>query len=475
MKKKGKSEIVKFFSTKNQRLQMSDLPSSIISVLSIFLPLFSKPTYQKFLFLFHSHILCNGRRTVTALIKRMGLRNIKNYSKYHDFFRINKWSNLKGSKILFITLISLIPKNAAINIAIDTTMERRKGPKIQSLNIQRDAVRSTKKRKVLVPGLLWLVCTVQIKLPWSDKVWALPFLSILLPPKVPLSSSKNRKDIKTKIRKHKTLNDWTCQVVKLIRRWAGNSRRITIIGDSAFATYNLANTCCDNNVSLVSRMRIDARIFEFPVANKKGRKNLVGKRMSLFSVMLKDASLIWEKDKIIWYNNEIRTIEYITGTSLWYAYGNRPVPIMWILIRDPKGNLEPVVLFTTNLESQSKEIITEFINRWPIETTFEEVRRHLGMETQRQWSDKAIERETPCILASFSIINLIALELQKINDDTIHVQVSSWYKKKHVTFSDVLAYVRRHILEETYNTQFVQDVDLGKKMLEEFINQMVAA
>ncbi|MBA3236856.1 MAG: hypothetical protein H0T62_00710 [Parachlamydiaceae bacterium] len=191
--------------------------------------------------------------------------------------------------------------------------------------------------------------------------------------------------------------------------------------------------------------------------------------------MLKDNSLIREKETVSWYNNEIKTVEFMTGTSLWYGYGIRPVPVKWVLICGSKSNPEPVVIFTTDFECHPKDIIMEFIARWPIETTFEEARRHLGMETQRQWSDKAVERETPCILASFSVISLIALEFQKINGDKISIQTSAWYKKTHVTFSDILASVRRHILEEKYSSQFGKNSELWKTELSEIINQIVAA
>jgi DDE superfamily endonuclease len=454
---------------------MPNLPYSIIAVLSIFLPLFSKPTYEKFLLLFNAHILSKGRRTVTELLKRVGLRKDKNFSNYHDVFNKNKWSALEGAKILFLKLISLFPDNEIVYISIDTTIERRKGPEIKSLNMQRDAVRSTKKRKVIIPGLQWLVCTIHTKLPWGEKVWALPFLTVLIPPAKPLSSSKNKNDLKGRKRKHKTLNDWICQIVKLVRRWADESLKITIVGDSAFATYLLANTCIDYKVNLTSRMRLDARTFEFPIANKKGRINLVGKRMATFNEMLSDSSLVWMKKEILWYSGKMKKMEYVTGTSLWYGYGYRPVPIRWVLIRDPKKQTDPAALFTLDLESHPEQIISEYINRWPIEVTFEEVRRHLGMETQRQWSDMAIDRETPCILASFSIITLIALELQKENNDDIAIQTSAWYQKQHVTFSDILAYVRRHILEEKYNSQFGKNTELWENELAEIINQMVAA
>ena len=145
------------------------------------------------------------------------------------------------------------------------------------------------------------------------------------------------------------------------------------------------------------------------------------------------------------------------------------------MIRNANDKAEPVALFSLDLKSDPEKIIADYIGRWPIEVTFEEVRVHLGMESQRQWSDTAIERETPSIFASFSIISLMALELQKEKNDEILIQTSSWYQKKHVTFSDVLAYVRRHILEKKYAPQFAQNTELWNRELKEIINQMVAA
>ena len=177
------------------------------------------------------------------------------------------------------------------------------------------------------------------------------------------------------------------------------------------------------------RCRLTARTFEFPIINNKGRVNLVGKRIPTFEQMLKDSTLTWATGEISWYSGKTKKIQFLTGTSLWYGYGIRPVPINWVLIRDLKDEDDPVALFTLDLKLHAYDVIREYIGRWPIEVTFEEARRHLGMETQRQWSDKAIDRETPCILASFSIITLIALELQKAKRDKISIQKNYWYKK----------------------------------------------
>jgi hypothetical protein len=476
LKKKQIGNMILFFQPRNKSINMPNLPMPIISVLSIFLPLFSQPSFLNFLLLFQGHILCKGRRTITEILKQVGLRNIKNYSKYHDFFRKAKWSALKGAEILFLKLVSLTPSE--ITISIDSTVERRKGPKIKGLGIQRDAVRSTKARKVLVPGLNWLVCAIHIKLPWCNQGWALPFLTILMPPERPLSSSKNKKDL-SKVRKHKTMNEWACQVAMLLRRWLGPSKKITIVADSAFATYILANTCIVLGITLVSRMRLDARLFDFPPIPKqgRGRKRLVGKRLPTFKTMFEDPSLIWGKTEVVWYGGEKNNnIEILTGSCLWYGYGIRPVPLNWVLTRNLDNPKEqPVALFSTDIETLPTSIIETFVNRWQIEVTFEEVRRHLGMETQRQWSDNAIDRITPSILASYSIINLIALELHESTGEDIPIQTSSWYKKTHVTFSDVLAYVRMKILKKKYFLWFEKNTEIENKQFEEIINQMVAA
>jgi hypothetical protein len=453
---------------------MFDLPAPMLSVLSIFLPVFcSQPSYINFLELFQGHILCKGNRTVSEILKWLGLRNIKNYSRYHDFFRKAKWSTLKGAQILFLYIVSLIP--GEIIISVDSTVERRKGPKIKGLGIQRDAVRSTKSRKVLVPGLNWLVFAIHFKFPWFNQQVALPFLSILMPPEEPLSTSKNENDLK-KLKRHKTLNEWTCQVVMLLRRWVKHSKKITIIADSAFATYALANTCIDLGIILVSRMRLDARTFDFPEKNlKKGRKKLVGNRLPTFKMMLEDPSLIWDTLETLWYGGKKKKLDIATGTCLWYGYGIRPVPIRWVLTRDSNTKGEAAVLFSTDLNTLSTTIIQSFVQRWQIEVTFEEVRRHLGMETQRQWADKAIDRVTPCILASYSIINLMALEMTQSKGENVPIQTSSWYKKPHATFSDVLAYMRAGILRKKYILWFDKNNEVQNPDIREILDLLAAA
>jgi hypothetical protein len=448
---------------------MLDLPQAILHVLALFAPLFSRPIFQNASKLFIGHILCKSRRTITNILRQLGLKNIKNYSKFHWVLSGAKWSSIYGAKILLVNLAAICPKD--IIISIDSTIERRKGPQIKGLGRQRDAVRSTKGNKVLVIGLNWLVCAIHVKFPWTSKIWACPFFSVLMPPENPLSSSKNKSDRK-KNRKHKTLNEWTSQMIRIIAKWIGKVKNITVVADNAFATYILANTCIDANVSLISRMRLDARTFEFPTMNKKGRLLLVGKRLPTFENQAKDHLQVWLKTNVRWYGDVYKEVEILTGTCLWYGYGIRPVPIKWVLI---KTGSEVCVLFSTNLNHTCEYIIESFVERWQLESTFEECRRHLGIETQRQWSDKSIDRTTPCLFASYSIINLMVLGLMKERNENIPVEECSWYRKKQPTFSDVISYLRLSILKRKYFPKFVRKVDLEKNPLFELVSLLAAA
>lgn len=448
---------------------MTDLPSSILNIFALFAQLFSRPVFKSTLQLFCGHILCKNRRTVAEVLRQVGLKNIKNYSKYHWVLSSAKWSALQGAKTLLLALSKLCPKD--IIISIDTTIERRKGEKIKGLGRQRDAVRSTKKFKVLTMGLNWLVCAIHVKFPWTTSTWACPFFSVLMPPERPLSSSKNKADLNKKTR-HKTLNEWTSQSVRIFAKWIGHFKNIIIVADSSFATYILANTCIDKSISLISRMRLDARTFEFPFKSSKGRPRLVGKRLPTFQDLLKDTSQIWEEIVVRWYGNSTKKALMLTGTCLWYGYGIRPVPIKWVMVRI--GD-EVVVLFSTKLDHTPQYIIETFVERWKLETTFEESRRHLGVETQRQWNDLAIGRTTPCLFASYSIINLMAYEEMNIKNEEIPIQKASWYKKEHVCFSDILNYLRTALLEHKYFSHIDKKRDLKKSPLYDLICLLAAA
>ena len=125
--------------------------------------------------------------------------------------------------------------------------------------------------------------------------------------------------------------------------------------------------------------------------------------------MLASKKTVWTTVVVSqWYNAQQRKLLTATGTAVWYHAGIPPVPIRWVLVRDPTGEHEPAAFLSTDLDATPAMILGWFVSRWRVETTFQEVRAHLGVETQRQWSDLAILRTTPALLGLFSLITVWA-------------------------------------------------------------------
>ena len=144
-----------------------------------------------------------------------------------------------------------------------------------------------------------------------------------------------------------------------------------------------------------------------------------------------------------WYGAGERSVEIASGCAVWYHPGLPVLPLRWLLVRDPESQFRAQAFLSTDTDADPVDMLTWFVRRWTVEVTFAEVRRHLGVETQRQWADKAIARTTPLLLALFSILTLIADQIHQENG--IVVRSARWYRKDHITFTDALAAVRRHI------------------------------
>jgi len=133
------------------------------------------------------------------------------------------------------------------------------------------------------------------------------------------------------------------------------------------------------------------------------------------------------------------------------------VPIRWVLLRCPKNSFKPQAFFCSDIHVPAKQITLWFIARWNIEVTFEELRAHLGFETQRQWSDKAIERTTPCLFGIFSVVVSMA---KVLHPETLPVRQASWYLKEEATFIDAIAAVRSDLWRSVNYSTSAPEADM---------------
>ena len=407
-----------------------------MSSLEMFADLFTRPTWANVLMLLAGAILAPGRRTVTATLRILGLDGDPHFCTFHRILNRARWSSREvAGRLLRLLVDTFVPANRPVVIGLDDTIERRWGPKINARGIYRDPVRSSKGHFVKASGLRWLSAMLLVNVSWAGRILALPFLTVLAP-------SKRFYD--NKPRSPKTLVDCARQAVRQICRWLPG-RSIVIVADSAFAALEFL-AAVRKHVCVVTRLRLDASLFDFPPQKRKGRGRppIKGKRLPKLSSLLKNRRVSWQRLRISpWYGQTNRLIEVATGTALWYQPGTAPVPIRWIIVRDPTGKLEPQAFLCTDLNAKPRDIIAWFVSRWNVEVTFQEVRAHLGVETQRQWSDNAILRTTPALLALYSIVTLLSHDLFKRRK--FKPRGAAWYTKTVLTFSDAIAAIRREI------------------------------
>ncbi len=416
---------------------MSPLPEAIIALLTPFAPLFTKPVWGHVQVLLAGALLCRGPRTVAAVLRVLGLDQERRFEKYHRVLSRARWSGRQGAKILLGLLISLLKPGWPVLVGIDETVERRSGNKIKAKGCYRDAVRSTQKQVVKCYGLKWVSLMLLVPLPWSERVWALPFLTVLAPSKRANEAAGRR---------HKTVVDWTCQLVKLVSRWLG--RGWVLIGDGGYACVRLAKQCSEGavKVTLISRLRLDAGLYAFPKPppfGRRGPKPKKGKKLRKLAQRVGEALAYGKDVDVRWYGGQHKRLRILSAICLWYTPGYPPVAIRWVLVVDPSTPEKAEAFFSTDVDLKPEQIIEWFVLRWNVEVTFEESRRHLGVETQRQWSDQAIARTTPALLGLFSITCWIAYHLTQGRSPC--AQGGAWYRKANATFADVIALVRRTI------------------------------
>jgi hypothetical protein len=416
------------------------LPPKMVQALAPFAPLFSKRVWQHAQLLLVGAILTPGRRTVSSALRAMGLDQHKRFHRYHRVLSRARWSSLEASRILLGLLLEAFVGEGPIILGIEETLERRWGKKISARGVYRDPVRSTHENFVKSSGLRWVCVMLLVEIPWASRVWALPFLSALAP---------SERYAAKRGRRHKKITEWAWQLLLVVRRWHPQ-REIVAIADRAYASLKLLESCrkLSDPITFVSRLRLDAALYE-PAPprcpGQIGRPRLKGERLPNLSEVAEAPKTVWKPTTIAnWYGSGERMVEIASKTAVWYSTGLFAVPLRWVLVRDPEGEFKTQALLCTDLGADPKKIVCWFVMRWQLEVTFQEVRRHLGFETQRQWSDMAIGRTTPALLGLFSLITLSAHRQMRQAAGAFRRQ-ASWYHKAHPTFADALALVRKQL------------------------------
>jgi DDE superfamily endonuclease len=417
------------------------LPARFAAAILTFTPVFRQQrTWRNAELLLIGAVLAPGKRTVTSLLRIAGLSRERRFTTYHRVLNRAVWDPRAAARLLLGLLIATFAPIGPVVLGIDDTIERRRGKRIGAKGIYRDPVRSSKGHFVKASGLRWVSLMLLAPIPWAGRVWALPFLTALAP---------SERYCREHGRRHKKLTDWARRMALQARRWLPG-REIVLLGDSSFAALDFLVTLARHGLIGITRLRLDAALYE-PAPPRRpgtiGRPRTKGARLPNLAEVLVDGATCWQRVAVpAWYGERERVIEICSATAVWRHAGLPVLPIRWVLLRDPQHRFDPQALLCTDPGRDPLRIVRWFVQRWQMEVTFREVRDHLGVETQRQWSDRAIARTTPCLLALFSIVTLLAARLGPRARSA--VGTAAWYRKPRPTFADTLAAVRRRFWRE---------------------------
>ena len=419
------------------------LPQAFVAWMAPFLAAFCQRRRDTAAALAVGALLAIGPRTVTNCLRALGLAEHPGFTAFHRLLNRNVWSGLVLGRTLLRLLVPVFePKRPFVIIGVDHTLERRRGQRIEPASHFHDAVRSTAKQKVTRRGLRWISAMLLVNVPFAGRIWGLPVLTALTPSKAWCEHHQRR---------YRPVTRWAERLLLTLRRWLPD-RVIVAVMDGEFAAIDLLHRLRRSMV-VITRLRLDACLFDPPAAYKgRGRYPKKGARQRSLKARITDRATVWQRavqaTRTSWRSGG--WIEYACGTARWYHGAKEPLPIRWILVRYPDQRRDTEAFLCTDTHMAPLDVLDGYNRRWSMETTYEEARAHLGIETQRQWSDPAIFRTTPLL---FGLYSLVALYVQQNAERlALSPRRAAWYPKPATTFADALARLRQHVWFERFVT-----------------------
>ena len=413
------------------------LPEKVHEVFDPLESAFSRPTHRRFVLLALAAILTLGGRTISNLLRVLGCLAPGHASSYHRVFSRDRWAFSPLARRYVTAVLSRFAPGGPIHLAGDDTVTEHPGPHVYGKGRHRDPVRSTHAYTAFRWGHKWVVLTLLVPVPWATRRWALPLFVALYRPK-----EENQKHA----RRHKTPPQLLRQMLRVLMRWFPD-RIFVATADGNYATHELAELAArvPRRLTLVSRFYPDANLVEPPPEySGKGRPRIKGKDLPSPAEVVRST----EKRQtlsVAWYGGGRRQVEVVAGTGLWYKSGRPLVSLRWVFVRDLTGTHRDEYFFTTDVMMSVAMVIETYTGRWNIETTFQEVRSYLRVETTRGWSRETVLRVAPCLFGLYTVVAWLYAELPV---RWTRVRAVSWPGKHDVTFSDAITAVRRWLWRE---------------------------
>jgi hypothetical protein len=415
------------------------LPAFTVPVLSILQPAFTTPTYHRFLVLWLGAILTTGRRTITNICRTVRPHTQSHVSSSHRVFSQRRWSTWALARRLLTFLLTYMVPIGPVLLAGDDTVAERPGPHVFGKGRHRDGVRSTHSYTAYRWGHKWVVLAVLVKFPFAIRPWALPVLVALY---------RDPEWDQAHGTRHKTPAHLTRLLLARVVRWFPE-RQFIFVGDTGYGTSETARFChrYGRHLTLVSKFHGDAALYKPPpprTPRTMGRPRVKGQKLASPQEVVAHTAQRTSLT-VAWSGGSTRDIEVITGTGHRYRIGEDLVEVRWVHVHDCTGTHRDEYFCATDLTRRPQQIVEYYTQRWAIETTFQECREYLKLESTKGYCQATVLRLTPCLFGLYTAIVLLYLQLPK---SLRTLRVVCWKGKTTVTFSDMMTCVRRAICEQ---------------------------
>jgi transcriptional regulator with XRE-family HTH domain len=418
------------------------LPRPVHTVFESLAPALTRPTYRRFVLLALAAILTVGGRTIASLLRGLGGLAPGHSSSYHRVLSHRRWSSRSLARRYIAAVLARFAPKGLVELASDDTVTEHPGAKVYGKGCHRDPVRSTHSFTAYRWGHKWVVLALLVRFPFARRRWALPLMVALYRPE------PKEKDGPPQ-RSHKTPVDLLGQMLRIVIHWFPD-RTFVCCADGSYAAHELAELAAINpqRLKFVSKFYDNANLFEPPPpyvkGQSQGRPRVKGKELP------KPAQVVRDTPKpsvltVAWYGGDRRRVEVVTGCGWWYQAGRPLVPVRWVFVRDRTGTHRDEYFFTTDVTMSPQTVIETYTGRWNIETTFQEARSYLGLETTRGRSRNTVLRAEPSLLALYTMVVWLYAELPVRYRQ---VRVVDYVSKRDVTFSDAITAVRRWLWVE---------------------------
>jgi hypothetical protein len=418
------------------------LPGPVHTVFDPLAPAFTRPTHRRLVLLALAVILTTGGRTIAKALRLLGGLAPGHSSSYHRLLSHRRWSTRGRARRYIAAVLARFVPGGPVELAGDDTVTEHPGDTVYGKGCHRDPVRSTHSFTAYRWGHKWVVLTLLARVPFSRRPWALPLMMALYRPEAKGIDGVTR-------RAHKTPVDLLAQMLRILTRWQPD-RRFVCCADGSYAAHELAEVAAADprRLTFVSKFYPDANLVEPPppVAGKRPahRPRKKGKELPDPAQVVRDTpkpSVL----NVAWYGGGRRRVEVVSGVGWWYKGGRPLVAVRWVFVRDRTGTHRDEYFFTTDVTMSPRAVIETYTGRWSIETTFQEARSYLGLETTRGHVRNTVLRAEPCLFALYTLVVWLYLELPARYR---RVSLVTWLGKTDVTFSDAITAVRRYLWVE---------------------------